>query len=312
MKKTSLSLSALLSLSCLSGCGGAVETLRNAPAAQTSASAPNVASQTNDLAPETKEVSPVFEAKIDGDTRLFKSRNDISEFMDADIDTKTAMIKRGFLAGLPALSDGDTVTVVRPPEDEPYASITTADGKEGWMIYSLIRQPQKSLDQIADESNTGHAYKKSVVEHGQPKTLPFGKTFISEGLQYTILKAERKSLIGSEDDSAKGWAKADPGFIFMIVTYRAKNVTDDAQSLNYSQALIDTENHLYPSHVVATAAVWEEKTFEEPLEIQPGKVITCSQAFYVPIELPVSKLFYMAPDGVLADNFKYKIALAKP
>lgn len=276
----------------------------------TSSTSPQSAPQTeasSETSLPTSEWPKSYEAKLDGSGPLYESVEQANNFISANLDTKLGMAKRT-IQFLPHLEEGESVKVTQQSESAPYVQVETADGKKGWVPYTLLAQPDKSIQQIAKDSVVGPAFEDSVKTHGAPQAIPAGKSFESDGLRYTIVKTQRKALIGTEDSESL-WAKANPGYEFEIVTYKAQNITKEPQSLSNFQALVDSTGQIYPTHLNATMAFWESQHFQEPVEIAPGKTISCSQAFYVPTNLSTSKLFYTVPDGPNMDHFKYKLAL---
>ncbi len=99
------------------------------------------------------EANPPYQANILGTTWMYPSVLDAAAFFSADLDTQASMRSRGFGAAFEHAQEGESVTVEffydrrtgerggKPTTDPSYAFITTAEGKEGYILDTLVGPP---------------------------------------------------------------------------------------------------------------------------------------------------------------------------
>lgn len=248
----------------------------------------------------------VYETKVLDKTWLYPSLEKALSIQGQSIDTMHAMIQRGFYDGMPGLEKGETVTVSSKNQDG-YRYTQTADGKSGYMISTLCGPSKAEIKEAHDSNITVQALRTSIKENGQPKLVAADKGLVADGLNYQIEKVEYTPNVGQEGVN-EGWAAADDGHTFAVLTCKVRNVSKDEQTLPSYPALLDKSGTIYPRHDIATFAMWELKHFDEPSAIKPGQTLKYYEAFYVPDSMPKKALAFTVPTSV-SSKFQQKLAL---
>jgi hypothetical protein len=178
--------------------------------------------------------------------------------MKADLDTKYAMVKRGYLDKLPILEQGETVTANSEMTSDGMRFVITGDGKKGYIPHLLA---SKSKEEASNSIGTliEQAEAESIQEWFAKHKLPPTKLrkAVVHNVLYTIPQIERLKMVGNKN-SEMSWAEADGGFKYLVVYYNAKNLNkEEAEALSTNSALRADDGNVYPLNVQASNAATE-------------------------------------------------------
>lgn len=286
----------------LSGCSNASEQTPRAIAPV------EVAAQEDDQSPKVSQ--GIYQAKVYGSTRLYPSVDSAEKFLNSDLDTMHAMVKRGYFNDIPMLEEGETVTASVDTTGK-FRFVQTADGKKGYISSSLLPKSPDEIQKLNSESPSVSVFNASLKEFGPPRELDQSKQLSASGLQLKLQGIEFKSIIGNKEGDG-AWAEADEGYRFAVVSYTMTNASKEDQYLPMFSVLLDSNGQAYPRHDNGTFALWEQKKFQEPeMGIKPGKTLKVWEVFYIPQAVATGTLYFSAPDNVPNSKYQYKIALGE-